>query len=48
MRGLLFHREVPPYFEYLLADSGYSEESQSDIDPALEHTGGGVSQLGCW
>jgi hypothetical protein len=36
------------YFEYLVADSGYIEESRLDIDPVLEYTGGGVSRLGFW
>jgi hypothetical protein len=36
------------YFEYLVADGGYGEESQADVDLVLEHTGGGVSWLGCW
>jgi hypothetical protein len=48
MRVLLFYREVPPYFKYLLPDSGYGEESRFDADPVLEHTGGGTSLLGCW
>jgi hypothetical protein len=39
MRVLLFYREVPPYFECLLPDSGYGEESRFDADPVLEHTG---------
>jgi hypothetical protein len=31
-----------------VADDGYGEESHADVDLVLEHTGGGVSQPGCW